>query len=288
MLSAETSYLLEQYVPEEQMEMMRCFFGFQEELNIEHLQDGFLDLIQQEGDMDREAFVDEMFALTRETTVDILREHGLVFNEQAELSFLVYIVDSLLAIAKYDDGEAILRTLESQYLPEEKFAEVMNLASPYSTEVVLARLESVDPAIFERIEELFQTEHEESSFAAQEMQDTFTEPCIAKVKQYKAMFGEEVNLTAYAYIDTGVVLGMPSKVYLDALFVNHLADKDIETLAKELVILYTLSEDGSKNLLLAFRQTIGQYISDLNTITKLDSEINKLILRYTQYYPPQR
>lgn len=284
-LSEEVIYVLDNYVPVEQRESMEKYFSFQEKMNIEYIQDDYIQLVQEEDKMDREVFMDQIFGIARDTCNDILKEHGIEFNkDSAELSFLIEMVDAMNNLGNYEDSITVMRVLESHYLPEEKFSEILALVSPYTVEAILSRLESVDPAIFKAISSIYSTE--EDYIESEDEVDDFSGPAIERVKQYKTMFGDEKPLFMYDYIDTGIVLGMASTYYLDRVFANHIATiDDIETVAQNLIILYSISKDAFNKIPMVHKEVIGNYLSNLNTITKLDTAITKWVSRFAQYYP---
>lgn len=212
----------------------------------------------------------------------ILSIQGVTLNENAVISQMTEICNSLFELPYYLDKIIIENLLSSDENDTIKFCQLINLLAPYSIEEILNVL------------------------------DDLNEDFISNFKtQIKSVDTETANLSLIklhvdAYIRYKDIILKNQAGYCDKFFMNmssiglpyeeyvkqyqndnkeHLNDVDstfVNHIAQDLVGLTTLSCDGINNPLLVIRKYLGEIYPDINTTTKVDIAVSKIVLAYTQ------
>lgn len=204
----------------------------------------------------------------------LLQNHEVILNEEATLSHVVVIANSIYRMQNHIDHENVLRITESEGNAEEKFADLVSLVDTVSSSQILAVLQSVSNNYIVALEQLHKAKVSDSE--KPELDASHVTQLRALKKFFETIKGvPSEKVLAFSLIVQGLQLGARFKFYYD-LVSGKLETEDKNYLAQQLLALLYLGIDSSNNVLVYWRERSDTLLDDSALITQVDIELNKL------------
>lgn len=207
----------------------------------------------------------------------IITQHGIVLNESPIISDKIKLCVGLFRLTNYEEQQTLLLILESNQTSQETFGELMELVSDYKTEHVLSMVESVSDFFIENFKNLVLTPAQEKLIPA--------ELSVLQVADF-TNFKEKVTnrpLWSDKYFSHVEAIGLPFSIYLQVYLIeqrDYFTETNLTGVAEELIAMACLSEETSSKAHELVREWSDRIFSDLNLITKLDIQVNKLLMEF--------
>lgn len=275
----ELDYFIDTYFCEDTKKIIIESLETLDDLQIEYEND-FIELIMSEGTMEQVELLDKFRLSIDNMLSGTLKLHGIVLNEEATLEFKNKITQAIIVLETYEGKDDILGILESSEEPNYKFSELIEQVTELSAINVFTKIESVDPGLFKRLIEIFNTSLiviREDDVEKQILRNNI----VSKLKNIKAITKYDKAL-GFTLTNSDTVLGSDFKQYTTYAD-KHFEYLTIDEIAIEVFILLSMSMEGFDKPLITFRKYSQDLFSDLDKITKIDIKLNNLIIAYDKY-----
>lgn len=240
-------------------------------------QDQLTTMIEQEltklGEGETADIILGIYAATDYMLREIIRSHDVEVVEQATLTDLNCVLETLLEIPYYMDTEAINRICESDSDSLEQFAELGQLVTKYSAEKFLTILSTVSTSLIERLLD--------TTGVTDSIEKVPYPQIVHRLKHY-LNFLKTKDLIGSILIYNDIVLGMPFERYI-AYFAPRIDEWSPEQAAKELLYILYMSRDGFENPAAVFEKYSTELFHDLEIQNKTNLAILTLISNFTVY-----
>ena len=235
---------------------------------------GFEEILMLDDTVDQGVTQSVIIDLTKSLQHKILLEHGVTLHEDADMEVLSNFIQGIILLQSYSDRATILRVAALPGTPEEVFAELIALVVACPADELVNDIESVNQLLIGRICDMAEDFVERPPTEAEQ---------IAQIK-YKNMFtriSELFSGVAFGitpYLQNGLDLGYPFLIYI-TLIGTELEELPIDLIALNLFMLAMISEDGIDKPRAVIQEHIGEYIFDIDKVTRIDIEIGNLLLK---------
>lgn len=207
----------------------------------------------------------------------ILSMQGVILNADEPMSEKIKVAHYLHELVNYDDADIVLRYLEMEVSPEERFGELMALVGPWSVENAMAKIETIEKGFALGMRDILMSRNEKNQELATE--------ASAQIKSYgllKLVIGNK-PLFADLFFSRLTSIGLELAAYV-SLFQNSrndFATRPLEDTVEDLFGLACLSCDGNGNPLEAVRQHIVSFYPESVKQTQADGILRSLFQRVT-------
>lgn len=230
------------------------------------------------GDEDMVTYLVEDAKLIAENLLNI---QGIQLNEGVPLSGIVMLANATFDMTNYEDKDLLDRILGLDESPIEIYGQLVELVSGLRVIGVMEMVNSVSSAFVPTFRELL-TQSKEP-----EETDEVMPKILAAYTQWKVNCQQGAPLYADKYLQQNTTIGLPFEVYLhlyqvDTHFSATTDLQQLQQVAKDIFGLALLSQDGFNNPLMTIRSKLSVLFPDVDSSTKVDLEINKLLTEYSR------
>ena len=207
----------------------------------------------------------------------IITQHGIELNTSPIISDKIKICSGLYRLSTYEEKQTLLLVLDSGQSDQEIFGELMELVSDYKTEHVLSMIDSVSEFFISNFKELILTPEQNKLVSVEH-----SALQVADFLKFKENVTNRVLWTD-KYFKHVEAIGLPFAIYLQVYLIEQRAfftESNLTGVAEELIAMACLSEETSSKTLELVRKWASYVYSDLNLTTKLDIQINKLLMEF--------
>lgn len=215
--------------------------------------------------------------------LSILSRHGVEVNTDLLISTKLDLCKGLFLLSQYEDKETLLLILEIEQTPQETFAELMELVTPYKADTLLSFIESIEESFISNFKTIIVEPKRDELVGIENAEQQVKD--YSKFKEYVA----NRPLWSDKYFKHAEAIGLPFQVYLTVYLMEHPAHLTSEStsnlfkdVAQELYAIACLSEETSNKAIETIRKNIDRFYLDMNTSTKLDIAINQVHLEYSR------
>lgn len=205
-----------------------------------------------------------------------LKMQGIVLDADITMSQRNLFADTMYEIAYYEDKAALKDILNSEETVPEKFAELMELMTPYSTDEVMALVEDIDESFVINFQQILNEQNQTDIGEAELVKSQ-----ISAYRGFKE-FCENAPLFADRFFANLGAIGLEYRFYFD-FYKNSNPEVTTDTISqvvKELVGLACLSRDASATPLLTIRPLLTVFFSDIVAVTKADIALTDITLAW--------
>lgn len=210
----------------------------------------------------------------RTVLLHLLTMQGLSVHEHTLTSQVVELADGMLQIVDYEDKATVEATLNGDFPTQELAAELLALVTPYSVEELMAMLETVEDNFTETLRLRMSMPNSEDSEAVESVQKQ-----IQAYIAYKSVVGQDPIYPDRIFAQTAAI-GLEYAVYLRLYQADHegidLAARTPSDIAKDLVGMAVLSQDGVEAPLVVVRKHLNDLFGDINLVTKINIAVSNL------------
>lgn len=247
-------------------------FDLLEDLNVPELQDDFLELIMVYDEKDQKDVKDEFLQKIHAQLDAIVALHGITLSHECILTQKIEIITGLIELPFYLDKHSIVDILDTSSEPVEKLIDLLLLVTNLDKENSFTLIDSVNTGIFETLTSLVSVENNKTPI----------DPLhIEYIKLLRTVF-EGYTPFAFSLIESNVRIGMEFKAYLNYLSPQFYSLKPYDQ-AKELMAFLYMSKDGIMNPLNTYNDHSSELFDNIDIITKVSVQINRVILEVDKY-----
>lgn len=236
-------------------------------------EDDFVEILMTGEATDTGKTVEEITQLTRALQFKILLQHQLIINEDAPVSVLNIFLRGLLHLPTYDDAATLFGLLDMTGDTLEIVAECLALVTGQSPDHLHTYIENAS----DRILQDMAIHLDKGSFSTSDEDFVLKGDLIERYKHF-------IEVTSIAQlklahlIEGGLDVGHPFKVYLNLLGQEFEMMKP-QYIANELIAMAVISSDAGGNPRGAIKDTIEQYVSEIDKITQIEIHVGDLLLK---------
>lgn len=272
MLDILDDYLSGATTPELKESIRRAHELF-DEYGLDTYERDFEEILLTGDNADTGVTVDSIYNLTRSLQFKILEAHQLVIDEDAAPSVLNIFLEGIKKIPDYDDPDTLYGILAQPVDPMELIAECIGLVTGHSVDWLHTKVDNCGQQLLVEIvrnldQRHFNVSAEEMVLKAKLVQRYQRFLMIADIKQLKIAY----------LLEHGLDVGHKVMVYLN-LIGPDFEEMEATYVANELVACCTISSDATDNPRAAVTAHLEKFISDMNTITKVDLAVGELLLK---------
>jgi hypothetical protein len=275
MLDILRDYISQNATPEMLATLEVAFLTF-ERIGLEDYERQYEEILMIADDDELNAGVDTMSAvvtLTKELQRKILREHGIFLMPEVTVEFLDQTISTLLDVQEREVTDELTSVLAMEGRPEELFAELMALFTPLVADEILLHLFSVEAFAITRLRDMLE---------AKQTQDVVDEALVAHNVEMLTKFAKVAkSLETLKFYKSGMPPGVPFVNYINWLG-HELEQMPVDKVALELLGMALASSDGVDNPRGVIKEHIDRYISNLDSITKIDVVVTDTLLKINQ------
>ena len=224
------------------------------------LQDAFLDILNEKIDF-------------------ILKAHTLVLSDDATIIQKNIILSGLNLLQDLDSYAYILPILESCLDPIEKLAEVLSQLTTLTATDIITITTAIDDTFIVKLKELIYKK--EISINDKVTLSDKQLLIIDKLKAFKS-FMDSVPSLGVHMVQDGILVGLPLSVYMRYLD-DTLVNKTPTELALHIFSLLLITDEGYINPVLAYRSHSNMFFTEIDSITSVDVQIQKLSQSFDTY-----
>jgi len=272
MLDILNRYLLDS-APIEMYDMIEAAHKSFDRVNLADYQDAYIDILMAEDQVALGDTLTGIINLTLELQRQVLGEQGITLKPEATISMHTVFINGILDLFDYSDKVMVADTVEQNKDPIEIFAELIDLVSILTADELMVELESVDQFCISTIKESFTN----TEIVIDEEDRANKKKLIGEFKFFCG-YSHEKNLDTMKLVLAGLDIGLPFRTYIDIVG-RDLETKSIEKIACELIAMSIISCDGNENPLPVITKNIDDYISNVDTVTKVIVLATELMLK---------
>jgi hypothetical protein len=272
-------FVRENYSPEKQ-ELLKEGFSVFEDLQLQEYDTPFMELITEFNSRDYLDIVADFELLVQNSLVSLIKEHGIELSTEADLTSIVKIIKSIIDIQFYDDKETILRFLETDYDSVEKLSNILSLTNDYTVENYCLAIEEVNDNIFNLLQQLCITG--DSDISEPIVADERSKAVIKTLKKLRDFYDSN-DFIAFKIIEKGFGVLLSFDIYKNYLKRALLENTNELLIAKEIYAVLVISEESHISPLNYFRKISYELLDDVTLVTKVDTQITKLINDFEIY-----
>lgn len=245
---------------------------------------GYMDVYSRTMDTNQETNANDIVLLLMDDTKTmlgvLLNVQGIQVAEHAEVSDLIGLTQATMDMSRHEDKVMINRFLETDESTEEIYAELVNFVSGIAVEKVLDLVDNVNPNFTDMMKSA--VNEEEENLEASEMFGKI----VVGYKKFKTIM-QEAGLYSDRFLNHNATIGLPFKEYLNIYsrsgeHVKEHTPEMYRQVAVDLFGMACLACDGYNNHLIAIRAELSSLYPDINSSTKVDIEVGKLLMEYVK------
>ncbi len=204
------------------------------------------------------------------TLLDTIYEHGIQVIEPP-ISVLLEILNAIYSIDNYGDPIAIVDIINAEETSEETFSEIMSLVSSMSVEDILPYLESVNPALIQRIYSIVSQAEENLLPGLSDEDDGTVSDMINDCRdRLKAFVTNRPNSLIHQQLIDGVGLALPFDSYIEQDR-DALEELPGKSLAIELYGMALASNLSAVSIKPTIEEVLIEFIADNNELLQAQS-----------------
>lgn len=273
-MDIEIENFLQPLVTPEVMDELKRAYDVFDLYEVPNHADTFLDLIYGKTYTEEQTTVSIFISGYREQLSHILRLHDIAMQDHCPLSGLIDVALGLKSIDDYADMDSVIDICNGDEVPLERFANVMELVTPYTAEELMLVIDNVNEGIIQKIKNL-------KPLTPPEPVDLNIATLVSDMAKYRAMIAP-FELSYQVMLDAGMAYGMPLQTYL-AYYLKTAKSADLfdnlhlEQFIRDVIGLILISKDRHADLHIALTQIVSEITSDLQVSLKADVYSKKLI-----------
>lgn len=250
----------------------RAFDLFQQ-INFLETLDYFQEIMNLSDDRDIEDTTDLLNEALYTQLEVVLKQHGVFIQKETPISVMLDIIENLIGIENSQEQEQISIIYQSSSSDEEKLAEILELNGVQSSEYYLEYIERINPGLVRKIGSLFST--------YQPSYNVDNNNIGNKVLLIKKLYSKNKDSSIYQKLNEGLKFNMQYQFYLD-LFWPIISEQNPENLARDLIGIAVISCDQFSNVLAITSKSVGEAMSDIDLIGRINDSATKLFIELNQ------
>lgn len=262
-------FVTENYSHEAQDEIKRSF-GLFDSFEHDTAYQGFIDMIMNESNLDRNSMVD-MFNSELHTQLNfILTHHSLTMIDTSTIYEKNEILSAFSNFQYLEDYTSIIRTLENLDADEIQLSSILTDLCMLDQFKIMELVESFNPRLLKTMKKFIYKKEE-----SEKKEGFDNDPKLLKnLKLFNKVFGAE-NLGAHL-VRGQLIVGEKFETYINYIQENVIGANDTITATNILSTIY-LSSDGFNSPLLVYRKYSYELLQDLDKVGKIEAQILSLI-----------
>lgn len=268
------AYINETYHPD-LVDTMRKAFSLFEAFELPDYESEFIDLLMME-DMESSQNTQDHFTTILHKKLDtVIQCHLIIPMEAAHIHEKVGLIEALYNIQHLTDYSSIVHTLEADYDPIERLAEVLSTCGELTPIAIENMILEFNPSILETLKQFVYAKESETDTILTSTQE-FQRKIIRNLRSFKDFLDSDLALIfkgkpaiGLTMLESNVMVGQDLELYIP--FIDaQLKHQDYPKLALDVYSIILLSDEGYNNPVGTFKKNCGWLLDDLTAISKVD------------------
>ena len=204
---------------------------------------------------------------------DILKEHSLYILPTAKLTHINDVMSGVYLLQQLDDYSAIDSLLNSDMSDEDKLIEVLKYPTTLNEFDILNTLDIRDSLFIKALQ--YYTNEKMLSAIDVPMDN---KDLIVNYKHFASFIGEQ-QATGVEMLRNGLKIGLPFENYID--YIDPISNTPQDAL--NLLSFLLMAENSYKFPLVTFRKYSSRFSDDLNTVSRIDAILTRMIGEFERY-----
>lgn len=273
------NYLDDAFSPEMAFELRRSCTLF-EQFNLRDYQLPLIDILMSALNDHPESIYDQVIASIRSNQESLFAAHLVTLDSEATLFERNEILTALHALQDLEAYDSIISVLESDLSPEEQLSEVMSQCCRLDLSRVFTLLKSVEISLLETLKQ-FIYQKESVLHPVNMDQQTKERGIISTMKLFKR-FLKDQSCLGIKLLEHEVLMLRPIQMYLSFIGESFKQSNPL-MLAIDAYSFLLLTAEGHQNPLDAFHTHGYLLIDDVETVSKVDVQLTKLINDFERF-----
>ncbi len=219
--------------------------------------------------------VDALQLNLRTALTHLLAIQGLKVHEYVLTSQMVQVLDALYMLPDYEDQTQVSGIMDADFTEMEAAAELLALLMVESPDELLGYFEEVEPSFVESLRLRMDLRSGDEVPL-----DNDIYKYIKAYQGYRGVVG--VPVFSDFIMNEPAAIGLPFARYVEMYQAHDGAkERSIDEIAKDLVGMAYLSQDGVEAPLIVVRQHLNNLFGDINQVTKINIAVSKLTVEVT-------
>ena len=205
---------------------------------------------------------------------DVLKMHTITCNTDTPLSTRVDILNSLIEVQSLLDYQTLLNFLRSDANDDDKLISIIQATSILTEIQICDAIGEYDSKIIQYLIDLLEKREESVQHTDTPEEIELQSRLIKRLHVFSETL-DDYTMLGNGLIESGFMIGKPIMNYMP--FVKeYWSQLPTDTIAKHIVSLILISQEGLDNPLMVFRKYSTAFTSDPSYILRLDTEISNL------------
>ena len=222
---------------------------------------------------DANTTIDEIDLFFNVALQDVLKQHGVILNEDTPLELVNLIISSIIDLMDYENSDEIERTLKTELGSVEIFCELIHLVMYKTVDELMPYVESVDVSLFSRLALHIENKEQEKTVQST-LEGSEREKRINAVKDLIGVT-QNYELKIIKLLGSGMEVGYAYEVYLNVLK-PHLDMDNPEQVAEDLYAAALISLDGFSKPRETVISTMDVSVPEISIATKVNIRLTYL------------
>lgn len=264
-----SEFISENFSYEAQDEIKRSF-GLFDSFEHDTAYQGFIDMIMNESNLDRNSMVD-MFNSELHTQLNfILTHHSVTMIDTSTIYEKNEILSAFSNFQYLEDYTSIIRTLENLDADEVQLSSILTDLCMLDQFKIMELIQAFNPRLLKTMKKFIYKKEE-----SDKKEGFDNDPKLLKnLKLFNKVFGAE-NLGAQL-VRGQLIVGEKFETYINYIQESVIGVNDTLTATNILSTIY-LSSDGFNSPLLVYRKYSYELLQDLDKVGKIETQILSLI-----------
>lgn len=284
--------LIEAYIGEtfhpDLVDTIKKAFSLFEAFELPDYESEFIDLLMME-DMELSQNVQDHFTTILHKQIDtIIQFHLITPMEASHIHEKVSLLEALYNIQHLNDYTTIIHTLEADYDPLERLAEILSSCSEMTPLAIENMILDFNPSILDTLKQFVYGKETDTKTILTDNQE-LQRKIIRNLRTFKDFLTTNLALSfknhtgiGLQMLESNVMVGQDLELYIP--FVDaQLKHTDYPKLALDIYSIILLSSEGYINPVGVFKKNAGWLMDDLTAISKVDPLIMILTNAFDKY-----
>lgn len=281
------AYINETYHPD-LVDTIRKAFSLFEAFELPDYESEMIDLLMV-GDMETSQNIQDHFTTLVHKQLDrVIQCHLIIPMEAAHIHEKVSLIEALYNVQHLNDYSSIVHTLEADYDPLERLADVLSTCSEMTPLAIENMILKFNPSILDTLKQFVYGKEADTKTILTDSQE-LQRKIIHNLRSFKDFLDSDLALIfkgkqaiGLMMLESNVMVGQDLELYIP--FIDaQLKHQDYPKLALDVYSIILLSDEGFNNPVGTFKKNAGWLLDDLTAISKVDPMFMTIANAFDKY-----
>lgn len=228
-------------------------------------------IMQMEGLADNSTTVASIEEAVKNTLEDRLSSYGVLLIE-TDLIYAPEILNGLSLVTEYGDPMTIYTLISDTEDYEACFCDIMQLVTPFHSDVLITKVQKIDPALVTRLHDIIVEQINTSSIDEDNQKDELLlNPIRARLMPFVAI---HPNCLILQLLRASTPLGLDCSIYTENIR-DIIVNRNVDEIVIELIGLALASNSSNNDLKLTVKTQIDSLFTTVDELTKATIALSK-------------